>query len=48
MGFYSSPYVLQQFATISLFINIMKRWAEDGACLFLSIMIACTNPDAFL
>ena len=43
MGFYSSPHVLQQFATFLLFIKVMKREAEDGAYLFLSIMITQTN-----
>ena len=39
MGFYSSSHVLQCLATLILFIKITKRYAEDGACLFLSIMI---------
>lgn len=48
MGFYSSSHVLQQLATLILFIKIMKRSVGDCAYLFLSIMIARANPEAFL
>ena len=47
MGFYSSPYVLQQFATLILFIKIMK--GKQKTVLAFSFYNATqANPEAFL